>query len=120
MGAPHSGATIVPGARGTLPDVIPEPSSDATTEPETVAAGAPVDGGTTAPAEQTGAPGEPAVADDEAVLDQLEADLTAVEHAIATLDRVTAEGEGGEAAAQQIAVAVSAARFGVEAPGSPD
>lgn len=77
--------------------MIPEPSSDPTTDPSTVSGD------------------EPAAApvDDEAVLDQLEADLTAVEHAISTLDRVTAEGEGGESAANQIAVAVSAARFGV-------
>ena len=93
---------IVPAPRGTLPDVIPEPSSDPTTEPATGAA----------VAAEAGA-GAAAPADDEAVLDQLEADLTAVEHAISTLDRVTAEGEGGESAANQIAVAVSAERFGV-------
>ena len=89
--------------------MIPEPSSDPTTEPVIGAAG-PSDGG--ASAEAPVAP-EP-VLDDDAVLDQLEADLTAVEHAISTLDRVTAEGEGGESAANQIAVAVSAGRFGVD------
>ena len=82
--------------------MIPEPASDPTTEPATGAAG---------PAE--------APVDDDAVLDQLEADLTAVEHAISTLDRVTAEGEGGESAANQIAVAVSAARFGVGSTDAP-
>ena len=91
----HTGATIVPGPRGTLPDVIPEPANDGT------------------PAPSTGSPAD-VPADDDAVLDQLEADLTAVEHAISTLDRVTAEGEGGESAANQISVAVSDARFGVE------
>lgn len=46
------------------------------------------------------------------VLDQLEADLAAVEQAIAGLDRVASEGLGGEAAADQIAAAVSVDRFG--------
>ncbi len=102
MFEPPAGATIVPAPRGTLPDVIPEPASDPTTEPAT---------GPTVGSAESQAVGAPA--DDDAVLDQLEADLTAVEHAISTLDRVTAEGEGGESAANQIAVAVSAARFGV-------
>ncbi len=106
---------IVPGPRGTLPDVIPEPLSDGMTAPQTVAtADRAGDAASDLPADVPAV--EPAVApaDDEAVLDQLEADLTAVEHAISTLDRVTAEGEGGESAANQIAVAVSSARFGVE------
>lgn len=102
---------MVPGPRGTLPDVIPEPSSDGTTAPPTGAA-ADVQGDV--PADVRVDVQVEAAADDEAVLDQLEADLTAVEHAISTLDRVTAEGEGGDSAANQIAVAVSDARFGVE------
>jgi hypothetical protein len=57
----------------------------------------------------------PAVAeerDELVVLDQLEADLSAVEQAIESLERVTAEGLGGDAAASRIAAAVSVERFG--------
>jgi len=50
--------------------------------------------------------------DEMAVLDQLEADLTAVEQAITTLDTISSDGVGGEQAAAQIAAAVSAERFG--------
>lgn len=91
-----TGAQIVTVATATLPAMIPEPQDTASPN----------------------APTPSAELDDDAVLDQLEADLTAVEHAIATLDRVTADGEGGEAAASQIAVAVSAERFGVTPDGA--
>lgn len=47
---------------------------------------------------------------DEAVLERLEADLVAVEEALATLDRITAEESSGAAVAQIEAV-VSAQRF---------
>jgi transposase len=53
-----------------------------------------------------------AVLDELAVLDQLEADLAAVEQAVESLERVAVEGVGGEAAAAQIAAAVSVERFG--------
>ena len=56
------------------------------------------------------------VASDElAVLDQLEADLTAVEQAMESLERVASEGLGGDDAAAQIAAAVSVERFGATA-----
>ncbi|MFZ4517496.1 MAG: hypothetical protein ACOYOP_03855 [Microthrixaceae bacterium] len=45
------------------------------------------------------------------VLEALEADLAAVEEALATLDRITAEGGDGAAAAAQVAAVVSAERF---------
>jgi hypothetical protein len=51
------------------------------------------------------------VSDELALLDELEADLTAVEEAMATLDRITADGVGGAAAATEIAAVVSADRF---------
>lgn len=55
------------------------------------------------------------VASDElAVVDQLEADLSAVEQAIESLERVATEGLGGEQAAAQISAAVSHERFGVD------
>lgn len=50
--------------------------------------------------------------DELAVLDSLEADLVAVEQAIDSLDRVTGEGLGGDAAAVQIDAIVSVGRFG--------
>ena len=53
----------------------------------------------------------PAASDELAVLDQLEADLTAVELAIESLERVASEGLGGDDAAAQIAAAVSVERF---------
>jgi hypothetical protein len=55
---------------------------------------------------------EPAVPDETALLDQLEADLAAVELAIESLERVATDGRGGEDAASQIAAAVSVDRFG--------
>ena len=51
------------------------------------------------------------MSDELALLDELEADLTAVEEAMATLDRITADGVGGAAAATEIAAVVSADRF---------
>ena len=57
-------------------------------------------------------PVAPAADDELAVLDSLEADLAAVEQAIATLEQVASDGIGGEQAAAQIAAAVSAERFG--------
>lgn len=50
--------------------------------------------------------------DELVVLDQLEADLTAVELAVESLERVATEGLGGQDAAAQIAAAVSVERFG--------
>lgn len=46
-----------------------------------------------------------------AVLDGLEQDLAAVEAAMATLDRIAAEGVGGDVAASQIDSVVSGERF---------
>lgn len=58
---------------------------------------------------------EPAGATDAAhrpeVLEALEADLAAVEEALATLDRITADGGDGAAAAAQVAAVVSVERF---------
>lgn len=51
-------------------------------------------------------------ADELAVLDGLEADLSAVEQAIESLEQVSTEGLIGEAAALHIAAAVSTERFG--------
>lgn len=51
------------------------------------------------------------MSDELALLDELEADLTAVEEAMATLDRITADGVGGVAAATEITAVVSAERF---------
>ncbi len=51
--------------------------------------------------------------DELAVLDALESDLVAVERAIESLDRVSGEGHGGEAAAAQITAIVSPERFAV-------
>ncbi|MHB1137765.1 MAG: hypothetical protein ACYC2O_02340 [Microthrixaceae bacterium] len=57
----------------------------------------------------------PAADDELAVLDELEADLAAVEQAISTLEQVAGDGIGGEQAAARISAAVSAERFGVPA-----
>jgi hypothetical protein len=51
-------------------------------------------------------------ADELVVLDRLEADLSAVEQAIESLEQVSTEGLVGEAAALRIAAAVSTERFG--------
>lgn len=80
-------------APAAAPDHVPDPpAQDATSEPTAQDAGG--------------------VLDELAVLDQLESDLTAVEQAIASLERVATEGLGGEDAATQIAAAVSVERFG--------
>lgn len=69
-----------------------------------------------APAPEAPAAEAPSAPSDElAVLDQLEADLTAVELAIESLERVASEGLGGDDAAAQIAAAVSVERFGAPA-----
>ncbi len=74
------------------------------------------------PSESETAPTEtanivPAPIDAEAdVLDGLEQDLAAVTEAMQTLDRITAEGVGGDAAAAQITSVVSAERFPDGAP----
>jgi hypothetical protein len=81
------------------------PASDVDPTPES----APAPASTTADA--TVAP------DELAVLDQLEADLSAVEQAVESLERVASEGLGGDDAAAQIAAAVSVERFG--APAAP-
>lgn len=49
---------------------------------------------------------------DEAQLAALESDLEAVASALSTLDRITADGPSGEAAAAEIAAVVSEERFG--------
>jgi hypothetical protein len=68
------------------------------------------------PAPEAPAAEAPSAPSDElAVLDQLEADLTAVELAIESLERVASEGLGGDDAAAQIAAAVSVERFGAPA-----
>lgn len=69
--------------------------------------------------EQTADP-EPSGVDDElAVLDELEADLAAVEQAIESLERVSVEGLVGDEAATRIAAAVSVERFGAGATAGP-
>jgi hypothetical protein len=94
---------------------MPETNSDRTPAPSEESV---VEESAAAPsASTTGDEGDLVAADDAVVLDQLEADLAAVEHAISTLDRVTAEGVGGESAASQIAVAVSPERFGGDTTG---
>ena len=49
---------------------------------------------------------------DMALLDQLEADLVAVDTAIETIERIAADGSGGEHAAAEILAAVREERFG--------
>lgn len=61
---------------------------------------------------QTADPDPSGVDDELAVLDELEADLAAVEQAIESLERVSAEGLVGDEAATRIAAAVSVERFG--------
>lgn len=61
-------------------------------------------------------PDAPAAEDELAVLDGLEADLSAVEQAIASLEQISVEGVGGEVAAARIAAAVPLDRFGGPAP----
>ena len=94
------GRTIVP-ARGaslagvtdhwTTPDRTPAPTPDATHD-------------------------APAAQDELVVLDGLEADLSAVEQAIASLEQISVDGVGGEAAANRIAAAVPLDRFGGTSP----
>lgn len=62
-------------------------------------------------------PQVPEPVDELAVLDQLEADLSAVEQAIESLEQVSTEGLVGEAAARRIAAAVSTERFGSDLVG---
>jgi len=57
------------------------------------------------------------MSDELAVLDGLEADLAAVEHAIERLDALVAEGPDGPDAAARIAAAVPEQRFGSELVG---
>lgn len=92
------------------PDVPAQPVVEATQDdgpsgaldgPSDVAAG-----GATDPSE---------VADEVAVLDELEGDLSAVEQAIESLERVSVEGLVGDEAAARIAAAVSIDRFGAGA-----
>jgi hypothetical protein len=61
------------------------------------------------------AAGASEVADEVAVLDELEGDLSAVEQAIESLERVSVEGLVGDEAAARIAAAVSIDRFGAGA-----
>lgn len=80
------------------PDPFAPPHTD---EPAHTAEAVPSDG--SAP---TGGP-----AADDGLLDQLEADLAAVDTAIETIERIAAEGTGGERAAAEIRAAVSPERF---------
>ncbi len=57
------------------------------------------------------------MSDELAVLDGLEADLAAVEHAIERLDALVAEGSDGPDLAEQIAATVPEERFGSELVG---
>ena len=57
------------------------------------------------------APDVPADQDELAALDQLEADLAAVEQAITTLEQISTGGSLGDSAASQIATAVPQDRF---------
>lgn len=84
---------------------VPAPDSAPEDVPEAAAVAA-----------QAVAPAEPTQSDESAVVDQLEADLSAVEQAIESLERVASEGLGGEQAAAQIAAAVSPERFGSSDP----
>lgn len=52
-------------------------------------------------------------------LEQLESDLAAVESAMATLDRIAAEGPGGDASAAEMAAVVSPARFPLAGDSAP-
>lgn len=61
-------------------------------------------------------PDAPAAEDELVVLDGLEADLSAVEQAIASLEQISVEGVGGEVAAARIAAAVPLDRFGGTTP----
>jgi hypothetical protein len=78
----------------------------------------------TTPADETdaadvsSAPDVPADQDELAVLDQLEADLAAVEQAITTLEQISTDGSLGDSAASQIAAAVPQDRFA--SAGTPD
>ena len=57
------------------------------------------------------APDSAADQDELAALDQLEADLAAVEQAITTLEQISTDGSLGDSAASQIATAVPQDRF---------
>jgi hypothetical protein len=92
----------------------PKPESDDLAGAPAIEAPAPA--AAVAPATETetaaAAPAMEQPQDELVVLDQLEADLAAVEQAISTLEQVAGDGIGGEQAAAQIAAAVSADRFG--------
>jgi hypothetical protein len=98
--------------RGSYPEAVTVPVAP-------VASGAmsdlepPVDHAPSAPdpAPSAGGP-EPADHADDRLLDQLEADLAAVQSAIETIDRVAAEDLPGSVVADQITAVVSAERFG--------
>ena len=62
-------------------------------------------------AEVPTAPDSAADQDELAALDQLEADLAAVEQAITTLEQISTDGSLGDSAASQIATAVPQDRF---------
>jgi hypothetical protein len=64
------------------------------------------------------APARPSDIDGD-VLDGLEADLVAVEEAMASLDRIAADGSGGAGAAAQIDAVVSAERFPIDVDPPP-
>ena len=83
--------------------MTPAPTPAATSEREAAPRQAP---------EPAADPDPTGVVDELAVLDELEADLAAVEQAIESLERVSAEGLVGDEAATRIAAAVSVERFG--------
>lgn len=111
---------MVPAAAGTIGGVIDpvepfRPAPGLPAQPLVEHAQTPVEHAQAQPGEgpsQADAAQAPTLSEEIALLDGLEADLAAVEAAIDTLDRISAEGHGGEHAANEIAAAVSTERFG--------
>ena len=113
---------MVPAAAGTLGAV-----TDATNpfRPHVAPPDAPVAASPDAPVAAwpdapVNAPADAPVAETD-LLDRLEADLAAVDTAIATIERISTDGVGGEQAAVEINAAVSPERFGTaETPAAVD
>ncbi len=103
------------------PPEAPAPGPDGAAPGPDSAAPAPAapghDSTTAGPDNPPVAPAVDPGADELVVLDRLEADLSAVEQAIESLEQVSTEGLVGEAAALRIAAAVSTERFGPDADG---
>ncbi|CAB5061683.1 MAG: hypothetical protein F2942_01295 [Actinobacteria bacterium] len=89
---------------------IGQPTTDSTSADLTAAD---VTGATDVPStpDVPTAPDSAADQDELAALDQLEADLAAVEQAITTLEQISTDGSLGDSAASQIATAVPQGRF---------